>query len=264
MIVEDFIMLGTTVPEEQRSDRRVFVCSAGYSRELRQFIRIYPLARPNAPGRWHSCKVPLERNVKDSRAESWKIRGDRSVEQHCHINRLFEINGKLKDAERRDLFSRMEGICRSIDEANERRLSLFVLRPKGQMSLEFVENRNSPDHPQMWLFAPNPSDEPQGAKRFAFQPYIRFNDACGPHRLQLRDWGCYEFMRKVGDERRHELRTILKLDACPPLLLGNMNGHRNTWLVISVFTSLAELQAPLFERSGVSLMPSSVGLGAAA
>lgn len=252
MIVEDFIMLGKTVPEEQRSDRRVFVCSAGYSRELRQFIRIYPLARASAPGRWHTCKVPLERNPKDSRAESWKIRGDRSAEQHCNINRTFEVQHKLKDADQRDLFGRMEGVCRSIDEANERRMSLFVVRPKGNVSIEFVENKDSPDHPQMWLFEKEPSDEPQGAKRFAFQPYLRFSDERGSHRLQLRCWGCYEFMRKFGDDKRHELRKVLKLDACPPLLLGNMNGYRNTWLVISVFSSLAEVQAPLFDRMNLA------------
>lgn len=264
MIVEDFIMLGKTVPEEQRSDRRVFVCSAGYSRELRQFIRIYPLARASAPSRWYSCKVPLERNPKDSRPESWKIRGDRSAEQHCNINKTFEVQHKLKDTDQRDLFSRMESVCRSIDEANERRLSLFVLRPQGNVTLEFVENRDSPDHPQMWLFEKEPNIEPQGAKRFAFQPYLRFNDAGGQHRLQLRDWGCYEFMRNSGDDRRYELRQALKLDACPPLLLGNMNGHRNTWLIISVFPSLVQLQAPLFEHAGLPLNAAAQNLGMAA
>jgi hypothetical protein len=254
MIIEDFIMLGKTVPEEQKSDRRVFVCSAGYSRELRQFIRIYPLSRYAAPGRWHSCKVPLERNPKDSRPESWKIKGDRSMEQHCEINKTFEVQHKLKDSDQRDLFLSMEKVCRSIDEANERRISLFVLRPKGSVSLEFSENKNSPDHPQMWLFDSQPIDEPQGAKRFAFQPYLNFTDEGGSHRLQLRDWGCYEFMRKYGDERRHELRQSLRLDACPPLLLGNMNGHRNTWLIISVFQSFAEAQSPLFDFSASRLL----------
>lgn len=259
MIVEDFVMLGKTVPEEQRSDRRVFVCSAGYSRELRQFIRIYPLARADAPRRWHTCKVPLERNPKDSRPESWKIRGDRSADQHCNINKTFEVQHKLKDEDQRELFASMERACRSIDEANARRMSLFVLRPKGRVSLEFVENRDSPEHPQMWLFDPQLSNEPQGAKRFAYQPYVHFNDEGGPHRLQLRDWGCYEFMRKFGDGKRHELRQTLRLDACPPLLLGNMNGHRNTWLIISVFQSLVEAQVPLFDRTA-----SDVPLGAAA
>jgi hypothetical protein len=264
MIIEDFIMLGKTVPEEQRSDRRVFVCSAGYSRELRQFIRIYPLARTDTPSRWHSCRVPLERNPKDSRPESWKIKGDRSADQHCNINKTFEIQHKLKNNDQKDVFSSMERICNSIQEANERRLSLFVLRPKCIASLEFAENRNSPDHPQMWLFDAQASDEPQGAKRFAFQPYLRFNDEGGSHRLQLRDWGCYEFMRKFGDDRRHELRQTLRLDACPPLLLGNMNGHRNTWLVISVFPSMSEMQAPLFESSNVPLITNTHSIHQAA
>jgi hypothetical protein len=60
VILDDFVMLGTTVPEPNSSGR-VFVCSAGVSDEDRRLIRIYPLARRGAPKRWgctgYSCSA---------------------------------------------------------------------------------------------------------------------------------------------------------------------------------------------------------------
>lgn len=252
MILHDFIMLGKTLPEVQKRDGRVFVCSAGYSQEMRKFIRVYPLAREKAPRRWDVCQIALERNPRDSRDESWAIRADRTGPNHRVINAAFHIDRKATAEERSQIIGKMSGFCRSIDEANSRRISLFVLQPKAPVRLDFVENRDSPDHPQMWLFDAMQSQEPEGAKRFAFQPYLTFEDEGGSHRLQLRDWGCYEFMRKHGDDRRFELRDILKLEKRPPLLLGNMNGHRNTWLIIGVFPSQAAATAPLFDFAGVS------------
>ncbi len=66
MILDDFVMLGKTVPEPN-SDGRVFVCSAGVSPTLRQLVRVYPLARGGAPARWSVNAVKLERNPKDAR-----------------------------------------------------------------------------------------------------------------------------------------------------------------------------------------------------
>jgi len=236
MVVEDFVMLGKTVPEPN-SDSRVFVCSAGVSRELGGLLRIYPLARHEAPPRWTVNQVPLERNPKDHRPESWKLRGDRTPQAHEHINRVFRPVGTVPPGERRDLLARY--VVDSLALANERRSSLAVIHPVGAPSLRFDFNPDSPESPQLCMFDEfRPSTPSAGAKRFSYVPRVEFQDGEGHHSLTLRDWGCFEFMRKQGDERRHELRAALHLDAECSLLVGNLNHHRTGWLVISVLRGI--------------------------
>lgn len=235
MILEDFAMLGKTVPEP-RSDGRVWVCSAGVSRELRSLIRIYPLARHHAPVRWSVSRVRLERNPDDSRQESWKLAGDRRPGSHEHINEGFEACGQVSEAERADLLARY--VVESIREANERRLSLAVIHPKHKPRLRFDHNPDSPDSPQLCLFDDGPTRPADGHRRFAFIPRLEFEDADGFRSLTLRDWGCFEFMRKQGDDRRHELAAALHLGAGSSLLVGNLNHHRTGWLVISVLNGV--------------------------
>lgn len=243
MIVEDFVMLGTTVPEPS-SDGRVMVCSAGFSYELRAMLRVYPLARAGVPRRWGKFRVPLERNPKDSRAESWKIAGDRSVEVHSGINERFESVGSCSDSERDWMLGRF-GV-ESIQKANERRLSLAIIQQDSAPRLEFDESRDSPDSPQLRLF--DGPVEVSGAKRFPYIPRLSFEDQDGAHRLMLRDWGVYEFMRKNPHQEYDKLAGALRLSENRPLLVGNMSNQRMAWLVISVL------------KHGVSAMQSRLDL----
>lgn len=243
MILEDFVMLGTTVPEP-RSDGRVFVCSAGVSPELGKLVRIYPLARRNVPHRWHGYRVPLERNPKDSRPESFKVAGDRSPGAHEDINGLFEqVQGPVASAKRPALMRRYA--VGSIKEANAKRLSLAIVHPDA-IELTFDHNPDSPDSPQMALFD-TPGDTPSGAGRFPWMPRINFHDELGWNHLMLRDWGTFEFQRKNGgDYFRSRLAGALHLDENSSLLVGNLNNQRTAWLVISVLNGIREA-ATLFD-----------------
>lgn len=239
MIVEDFVMLGKTVPEPS-SDGRIFVCSAGVSAELKQLIRIYPLARHGAPARWSVNRIRLERNPKDHRGASWRLAGDRTTEAHEAINNDFECLRKEYPRASRAALLRPYEVA-SIKEANTRKLSLAVVHPD-QYELGFDHNPDSPDSPQLALFDSG-KPEPKGAKRFAYIPRLRFRDEDGEHRLMLRDWGCFEWMRKQGDSRRHELVDALHLAPSSSLLIGNFNRHYTSWLVISVLNGLREAPA---------------------
>jgi hypothetical protein len=244
MILEDFVMLGTTVPEPQLKTGRVFVCAAGYSHEMRRLVRIYPLARKDCPPRWSINRVGLERNAQDSRAESWKIRGDRTPSAHFRINSQFHPMGSVAGHERATIIQSM--LSPSIAQANRDRQSLAVIEPVLPPHLMFEENPESPDHPQLLLFDDDRVEHPpEGSARFAFQPYLEFSDADGPHRLQAREWGAYEYMRKHGDPRRHDLADIWRLNDRPCLFVGNMSNHRTAWLVISVLMPLRQLQLGL-------------------
>ncbi len=242
MILEDFVFLGKTIPEPN-SDGRVFVCSAGWSRELQSLLRIYPLSRFSAPRTWSACKVRLQKNPKDTRRESFQLFGDRH-DGHSEINReCIDVHGEeLKPSALADELRK--AMCPSIRQANDRRLSLALVRPRNP-ELHFEYNPESPASPQLALF-----DAPQtipefGSKRFAYIPRVHFWDEDGEHDLQLREWGCYEFLRKQGEENRHKLNP--HLSGSSTLLLGNLNNQRTAWIVISVLNGLeAPKQSTLF------------------
>jgi len=241
MRIDDFILLGTTVPEPSKTDNRVFVCSAGYSPELRKMLRVYPLSRKSPPKRWHKYSIELESNNKDSRDESYKIAGDRSDKVHDDINSRFELVGKANEDDKRYLVDKFT--IESIKQANKDRISLGVIQPIYPPTLVFDENPESPEHPQIRLFDDRlPQD---GAKKFPFAPKLKFHDPEGGHCISVRDWGCFEYMRKFPGN--HE-RLNLNLDKNPPLLIGNMNAHRNSWLIISVLPSTLKAELDLFSE----------------
>ena len=247
-------MLGTTVPEPN-SDGRVFVCSAGVSEEYRSLIRIYPLAQRNAPRRWATHQVQLIRNPRDSRDESFQVAGDRRPGTHQWINYRFEV---VKDSYPRSARARLldRYVIGSIDEANARRMSLAIIQPE-EIELTFDDNRKPSESPQLTLFDSGDPGSESGARRFSWMPRLRFCDECGRHNLMLRDWGVFEFQRK--NEEKYFLENLhgaLSLSSSSSLLVGNMNNHRTTWLVISVLNGIRGpetlFDSVMTDRSAVS------------
>lgn len=230
MILEDFTILGTTVPEWRRTDGRIFVCSAGISPTYGGLVRIYPLSWIGAPRRWRTYRVPVERNPKDSRAESFKISGDRSAENHLYINDVFQECGTMSPPSRMTLLS--DYIVGSIKEANERRLSLAILQPEFG-DIEFTPT-NAIESPELSPFV---NRTPTGAKAFPYIPRLHFDDDLGHHRLQIRDWGCFEWMRKHPGHH-DELRSNLHLGSKSSLLVGNFCNQRTIWLIISILNGI--------------------------
>jgi hypothetical protein len=254
VILEDFVMLGTTVPEPN-SDGRVFVCSAGISPEYRNLIRIYPLARRHAPRRWAVHRVQLERNPRDSRKESFQLAGNRNPGAHQWINYKFDVvRSAYPEHARTNLLSPY--VIGSIQEANAKRLSLAIIQPES-MELNFEANPAPENAPQLSLFEGNDGELTSGARRFQWMPRIAFNDECGAHNLMLRDWGAFELQRKHEEQYfRQHLADALHLQPDSSLLVGNMNNQRTTWLVISVINQIREpptlFDIPVIERSAVT------------
>jgi hypothetical protein len=240
VILEDFIMLGTTVPEPS-SKYGLSVCSAGWSAELGGLVRIYPLKPYGAPSRWSINRVQLERNPKDSRSESWKLVDDRSADGRSGHGLGFECVGQVPQSRRRGLLDQV--VVDSISEANERRISLCVVHPASCPQLTFEYNPDSPDSPQLSLFD-RPDRPTAGSKRFPYTPRLQFVDGDGEHHLKVRDWGAFEFLRKEGVSARHKLNLNLRTDSS--LLLGNLVHQRNAWLVISVLNGVRDAQPSLF------------------
>jgi hypothetical protein len=245
--IDDFVMLGTTVPEP-RTDGRVFVCSAGVSTQLGALLRVYPLARSDIPHRWHTYEVSLQRPSAghDSRHESWQPAADRSPSAHGTINSAFAERGatEVRREARSQLVDRF--VVPSIEDANSRRLSLAIIRPIGAPEIMWEHRPDDPESPQLALFDDGPQI-PEGSKRFEWVPRLRFADGRGEHRLMIRDWGSFELMRKRGYEyAQSNLANALHLDDDSVLLVGNLNNQRNAWLVISVLNGVVG-QRTLFE-----------------
>lgn len=256
--VDDFVMLGTTVPEETRSDGRRFVCSAGVSPTLRTLTRVYPLAMANVPRRWHRFRIALERNPSDSRHESFKIAGDRSADVHWSINSRFEDLGEVPERERAELLKPF--VRDSIAAANRLQTSLAVIEPRDvQVYLKRVVEDDQ-DSPQLCMFDTPAASPTKPGARFEWMPRVAFRDREGWHDLQVRDWGVYELMRKRGYEYvEQHLARALHLTGDSSLLVGNQTNRRTSWLVISVVNHV-RAQMGFFDRSAdeIPFIPTDV------
>lgn len=236
MRLDDFVCLGRTVPEESRKYGHK-VCMAGYSPELRSLLRVYPLPVINPIRTRRTCVLEVERNPQDSRLESWKLRDRESsiVAVSDHEIPTADVTRFLRDH-----------LAASIDELNDRRASLGVLEAGPDCRGTFVSRSNLSHPDQGWLF--ENLDHAFGAGAIDIAPYLEFSDSAGrPHRLQLREWGCYEWLRR----NRHEATQLwdnlhLGDDATTLLVVGNMSNRRNVWLIIKTFKVAVSKPMPLF------------------
>lgn len=250
--LHDFVMLGTTVPEQRRRDGRTFVCSAGYH-EGHGLIRIYPLGMQGAPRRWTRNTVAVERNPEDSRKESWRLAGDRTPESHSAINlRSFTPWATVGKSQRADLVPDRFYV-ESIAQANAERRSLALLRPSSvdfQWTPPDSSKRIDVDQLELLSFE-RPDGRPERL------PRLIFTDTDGRHALQVREWGLHELIRRNSlDYAAQHAEKALRLSAASTLLIGNINAHRNSWLVISVL-NLDAAQPSLFATIEESLCPTS-------
>jgi hypothetical protein len=216
VILEDFVMLGKTAPETDRQGR-VTVCSAGWSPELRQLVRIYPLAVENAPPDFSVSQIRLERNYKDNRHESWKIGGDRGIDVHAGINTRFDVKHILNDRE--SLIDQIP-LVGSIKGANQKRLSLAVVQPDKKPKFYLEQNRN------YYM-----TGEQVGTKTYKYLPRLQFDlDGC-THKLKYLNQEVYQYLQPTNKTDFWRIAGRFKHN--PRLLVGNMFAHRNNWLVIA-------------------------------
>lgn len=243
MILEDFVMLGTTVPEQMR-DGRVVRCSAGYSPELRRLVRVYPISPFVSVPRWSTYRIELERNPLDSRDESWKLAGDRS-DPEALTRRMVDHGcaGKVPTRQRLEQVDRF--LAPSIAALNAERKSLGVLRPE-LLGFSFEYDQAADDAVAQLPGMETPAPE-WGRHSFPRRPRIQFMDEDGRHDLSLNEHGAYEWLRKGGTPE--QVFRNLKFDATDRdvrLLVGNLANQRTAWVVIA-FLSFAKVAPSLFD-----------------
>lgn len=256
MHVEDFVVLGRTVPEESKKYGQR-ICMAGYSAENNQFLRVYPLLVPvgdasgaNGFRARYRYVVDLRRNSQDTRTESWRVEDETKPTQTPWPQAL--------EVSKADVLTWLEKrVVPSIQVLNQCRLSLGVLRLPADKWEGLSIARDATEEPEhhATLFedleeqATYTSQAPL-ISRVRFAPYLRFTDEAGEHRLQVREWGAYLLLGNPqyadapdalwgasGYRRGKDLFVVV----------GNMNNHRRNWLVIKTFEADAPKQPSLYD-----------------
>lgn len=238
MIIEDFVMLGRTVPESSKSHGTA-VCSAGFSIEMRSFIRVYPLRIEDRIPVGSIVNIPVTRSP-DSRPESWKLKEVGG----------FSIVGDLSHSDRFDYIDKPFGaessskstmITDSIATLNHHKLSLGSIKPVKIKGFSFSELSQDEER-QFPLF-----DEERSFGKMV--PRITFCDDAGDHKLQLRDWGAYEYLRRFPDnpEGLWDNLKFTDPDYDHIFFVGNHKLHRSSWLIISCLHKLRNRNIDLFD-----------------
>ena len=243
--VEDFIVLGRTVPEDSKKYGKK-VCMAGYSPSLRQFLRVYPLliptganAKANRFKARHQYSLDLVRNPSDGRSESWRVADEKNP-----TSTLWDQATEVKKPKLLDLLMKRRVPC--IKCLNDCKLSLGVLLLKAGEWAPLSIPRGDPNQSEedASLFddlayqASLPGSEPLDPTQVKFTPRIKFSDQGSNRNLQVRKWGAFLLMGKP--QYADDPDTLWKANGYKPdrdtlLVVGNMTTHRNNWLIIKLF-----------------------------
>jgi len=229
-IIDDLIVLGRGCPERIR-DGRVTVCTAGYSPTL-GFVRIYPTRIDMPLKRWSIIKVPVERNPKDTRRESWKIQGSKSEWNILHEK--MEVVGELPRKERLKLIANLVDDC--VNVLNVEKRSLGIVKPIIE-KYYFSQQEDYDSLTQMTLLGRR---MPKVKDQYPLVPRIRYRcsrcKATYPHDQQVLEWGFYEWLRK-HPENPDQVWINAKLNSPNHniyFLVGNLFRYRTRFVIISI------------------------------
>ena len=229
-VIDDLIILGRAVPEIMKNGRTT-VCTAGYSK-TRGFVRIYPTKYTSPLTRWSIVKVPVERNSRDTRGESWKIQG--SKRDWDRLDKKIQVVGELKRSDRLSLLANLTDGC--VKDINDIRRSLGIVKPIIKKCY-FCSEENYDPVLQTVLFGPPP---PKTKKQYRDIPKIEyFCSKCkakNPHDQTVLEWGFYEWFRKHPDKIDQVWENALIYSPKHEIffLVGNMLRYRNAFLIISI------------------------------
>lgn len=231
IIIDDLIILGRAAPDEIK-DGRTTICVGGYSHSL-GFIRIYPTKTDTPIKRWDVVKLPVERNPKDTRKESWKIKGSKN--EWNHLSEKIEVVDRIEDRKKRAiLIGNLVDNC--IKKINEEKRSLGIIKPD-ILEFYFSERSDVSKNIQSKLLTDKLI---RTKKNYPIQPRLNYEcEKCknkNPHDQQLLEWGAYEWIRKnpMKPEQLWENYRLENDEYETYFLVGNQALHRTSFLVISI------------------------------
>ena len=236
VIADDLVVLGNAVPDVI-SDERITVCTAGYSKK-RGLVRIYPVPPVSNMKRWNVVEIPLERNSRDNRTESWKIQGSKS--DWSGIAKKIRFKHSIDERRQRlslleELYNKFGATC--IEQLNDRRVSLGLVKPK-IISYKLETREDFEKATQLTLDLREPFVT---IKNYPLRPVITYRcsncTSKGPHEQQVLEWGIYEWLRQHPDEASNVWDNLRMKDAgyYRSFLVGNMALYRTSFVIISMF-----------------------------
>lgn len=242
LIIDDMVILGRAVPEQIKNGR-VTVCTAGYSKKL-GFVRIFPTKTIMPLKRWNIVKVPVERDLRDSRLESWKIQG--SKREWDRLSEKIQVIGKLHPRYRLNLVANLVDNC--VKDLNEVKRSLGMVKPNIEKCY-FCPEENFDPTLQETLFG-----TPLASTKKQYREYPKIEYRCSHcktkthHDQTVLEWGFYEWMRKNPENHEQVWENALinspKHDCF--FLVGNMRDRRTAFLIISILRlQKGEVSKPL-------------------
>lgn len=230
-----YTMMVKTVPELSKRDGGIYTCSLGYSDEL-GFIRVYPLPL-NGMKRWSTYEIEVEKNKRDSRAESWKLSSYTRFENFIGFEKDIVYLG---DANKDDIINKAMQCCSpSISKLNEQRKSIGFIATKS-INAHWQANERFINTKQMGLFEDvEIADFTKYTKETKEkQSRIYFSDGDGSHNLQLNDWQYYEYQRKFG--AKPDAFRYINNDKVKLIMIGNLYQYRSKWLALGVFNTKSQ------------------------
>ena len=226
-----YCVLAKSIPEYSKRDGTLYTCSIGYSPQ-KGLIRVYPLPIKSM-NKWEIWDIPIEKNKRDSRRESWKLSSYSRKENFIGLDNDAHCIGF--DSNSSSLKRLPSFIYPSISKMNELRISIGLIKaddfnPYWKTNGRYKDTNQYGmfEDVEMADFANFTKDSREKEAR------VKFTDLDGQHDLQLNTWGVYEHARKFkSDESAFRFINNLK-DRY--IMLGNMHSHRNVWLALEVFS----------------------------
>lgn len=229
-MINDLVILGRAVPEQIKNGR-ITVCVAGYSPKL-GFIRIFPTKTAMPLNRWNIVKVPVERDPRDTRMESWKIQGSKT--EWNSLSEKIEVIGHFKPKDRLNLIANLTDEC--VKDINEIKRSLGIVKPVIEKCYFCPEERFDPTLQATLFGHPLPSTKKQ------YREYPKIQYRCSHcktkkcHDQTVLEWGFYVWMRKNPEKHEQvwENAQIFSPRHERFFLVGNMRDWRTSFLIISI------------------------------
>jgi hypothetical protein len=231
-----YVPLAKSIPEYSKRDGSVYTCSLGYSTE-KGLIRVYPIPLKGMY-KWNIYKIPVERNKRDSRMESFKLASYSRKNDFIGLSNDVKQIGIIRN--KQALIQQLSNnIYPSISRMNELRISIGLIKVN-EYNVFWDNNDRFINTTQIGMFDDvEIADFTKYTKETKMkESRIKFKDADGLHNLQFNEWQYYEFQRKYG----YELDAFRNINGRGEkyLLLGNMNGYRMNWIGLGFFNLITE------------------------
>ncbi|MAU08454.1 MAG: hypothetical protein CL607_01435 [Anaerolineaceae bacterium] len=188
--------------------------------------------------RWDVISVDVEKNVADTRNESWKIVGSR--ENWDYLEDSVRKVGRVKNSDqRREIVT--DNLTSCVSELNNNHISLGFIKPQIIHKMYFGKNDQYGKPIQLPLLESYAKEWPKVKYDYELEPRLKYScEQCqtkqGFHDQVILEWGFYEGMRKNPDnlEQVWENAQFLSDEHEIFLFVGNQQNRRNSYVIISV------------------------------